>query len=100
VYGVVSRPPVTVVREDLQNARDVFFLSPGSLRVPSTDRRETSPHDRKLVRLDKFSPKIRPHQKNGGPNMQNFGQFWTISDFDREYLRNDATYPKSERRTN
>ena len=37
----------------------MFFLSPGSLRRPSTDRRETLPHDRKLVRLDKFSPKIR-----------------------------------------
>ena len=33
-------------------------------------------------------------------NMQDFGQFWTISDFDREYLRNDATCPKSLRRTN
>jgi len=31
--------------------------------------------------------------------MQNFGQFWTTSNFDREYLRNEATYPKSERRT-
>jgi len=37
----------------------LFFLSPGSLRRPSTDRRETFPHDRKLVRLDNFSPKIR-----------------------------------------
>jgi len=33
-------------------------------------------------------------------NMRNFGQFWTTSDFDRKYLRNEATYPKSERRTN
>ena len=32
--------------------------------------------------------------------MQNFRQFLTTSDFDREYLRNEATYPKSERRTN
>ena len=73
-----------------------FFLSPGSLRAPSTDRLETLPHDRKLVRLDKFSPKIRgghSPQNGGGKNMQNFGQFWTTSDFDREYLRNDATYP-------
>ena len=28
--------------------------------------------------------------------MQNFGRFWTTSDFDREYLRNEPTYPKSE----
>ena len=28
--------------------------------------------------------------------MQNFGHFCTTPDFDREYLRNEATYPKSE----
>ena len=46
-----------------------FFLSPASLRRPSTDLRETLPHDRKLVRLDKFSPKILGAlpPKNGGP---------------------------------
>jgi len=47
-----------------------FFLSPASLRRHSTDRRETLPRDRKLVRLDKFSPKIRgaiPPPQNGGP---------------------------------
>jgi len=32
--------------------------------------------------------------------MQNFGRFWTTSDFDREYLRNGPTYPKSENVTN
>ena len=78
-----------------------FFLSPASLRRHSTDRRETLPRDRKLVRLDKFSPKIRgalpPPTKWGAKNMQNFGQFSTTSDFDREYLRNEARYRKSER---
>ena len=29
-----------------------------------------------------------PKKKLGAKNMQNFGQFWTTSDFDREYLRN------------
>ena len=29
-----------------------------------------------------------PQKKLGAKNMQNFGQFWTTSDFDREYLRN------------
>jgi len=77
-----------------------FFLSPASLRRPSTDRRETLPRDRKLVRLDKFSPKIRgalPPKKWRAKNMQNFGQFSTTSDFDRDYLRNGARYRKSER---
>jgi len=32
--------------------------------------------------------------------MQNFGQFWTTSDFDREYLRNGRRYPKSAGVTN
>jgi len=79
----------------------LFFLSPGSRRATSTDRRETLPHDRKLVRLDKFSPKIRGHspppKKMGAKNMQNFERFCTTSDFDREYLRSGARYRKSER---
>ena len=76
-----------------------FFLSPGSLRGPSTDRRETLSHDRKLVRLDKLSPKfgVTPSQKMGAKNVQNFGRFCTTSDFDREYLRNGVRYRKSER---
>jgi len=68
--SIVIRPPVYG-----SNGRTYkmlvmfFFLSPGSLRRPSTDRRETLPHDLKLVRLDKFSPKIRGAlpPKNGGP---------------------------------
>ena len=43
---------------------------------------------------------VLPKKNLGAKNMQNFGQFWTTSDFDREYPRNAATYPKSERRTN
>ena len=29
--------------------------------------------------------------------MQNLGQFYTTSDFDREYLQNETRYPESER---
>jgi len=55
----------------------LFFLSPASLRRPLTDRRETLPHDRKLVRLNKFSPKIRggtppPQKKMGGQKHAKF----------------------------
>ena len=40
-------------------------------------------------------PKIRGPLKNfGAKNMQNLGRFY---DFDREYLRNETTHPKSER---
>jgi len=76
-----------------------LFLSPAFLRRPSTDRRETLPHDRKLGDLDKLGPKIRGGHsppKMGGQNMQNFGRFSTTSDFDREYLRNGSSCRKSE----
>ena len=76
-----------------------FFLSPRVLRGPSADRRETLPHDRKLAGLNNAGPKIRgalPQKKSGAKNMQNFGGFYTTSDFDREYLRNSSRYLKSE----
>ena len=62
-----------------------FIFSPRALRVPSTDRPEN------LRVFFNASPKIRgalPQKNLGAKNMQNFGQFWTTSDFDREYLRN------------
>jgi len=31
--------------------------------------------------------------------MQNFGRFYTTSEFDREYLRKETRYPKLERYT-
>ena len=37
-----------------------------------------------VQKLGGHSPKKNP----GAKNMQNFGRFWTTSDFDREYLRN------------
>jgi len=81
----------------------VMFFSPRFLRDPSTDRHETLPRDQNLAVFYKLTSKIRgvlPQKKLGAKNMQNFGHFWTTSDFDLEYLRNKATYPKSERRTN
>jgi len=68
-----------------------LFFSPRVLRAPSTDRPETLPHGRNLRVFYNASPKIRgalPQKNLGAKNMQNFGQFWTTSDFDREYLRN------------
>jgi len=66
------------------------FFSPPNLRAPSADRRETLPHDRNRCQFYKLTPKIRgalPPKKLGAKNMQNFGRFYTTSDFDREYLR-------------
>jgi len=76
-----------------------FFISPRVLRGPSADRPETWPHGRKLSGLNNPSPKIRgalPPKNLGAKNMQNFGRFYTSSDFDREYLRNGSRYLKSE----
>ena len=58
-YYSFIRPPVCSNGRTYKMLVMFFFLSPGSLRRPSTNRRETLPHDRKLVRLDKFCPKIR-----------------------------------------
>ena len=68
-----------------------FFISPRVVQVPSTDRPETLPPGRNLRVFYNASLKIRgalPPKKSGAKNMQNFGRFWTTSDFDREYLRN------------
>ena len=76
-----------------------FFISPRVLRGLSADRPETWPHGRKLSEFYNPSPKIRgpsPTKNLGAKNMQNFGRFYTTSDFDREYLRNGSRYLKSE----
>jgi len=68
-----------------------LFSSPRILRLHSTDHPETLPHGRNLRVFYNAGPKIRgalPPKKSGAKNMQNFGRFWTTSDFDREYLRN------------
>ena len=48
-----------------------------------------------LIPLQKFGGGALNQKNLGAKNMQNFGQFWTTSDFDREYLRNGWRYPKS-----
>ena len=60
IWGeVVISPPGTVVREVFYFARDVFFFSMRNLRGPSADRRETLPHDRKLVQFYNAGSKLR-----------------------------------------
>jgi len=103
---VVVRPPGTTVPDGLMFYRRCiffFFVSPLVLRAPSTDPPETLPHGRNLAEFYNPTPKIRgalPQKNLGGKNMQNFGQFCTTSDFDREYLRNGWRYPKSVGVTN
>jgi len=47
-----------------------------------------------IIQVQKFGG---PPQKNlWAKKMQNFGRFYTTSDFDREYLRNGSRYLKSE----
>jgi len=98
-YGIMNehfiRPPVrSNGRSYKMLVMFIFifiFFSPTVLRVPSTERPETLPPDRNLRVFYNASPKIRgalPPKKFGAKNMQNFGRFWTTSEFDREYLRN------------
>ena len=47
-----------------------------------------------IIQIQKFGGP--PPKKSGAKNMQNFGRFYTTSDFDREYLRNGSRYLKSE----
>jgi len=81
-----------------------FFISPLVLRAPSTDRPETLPHGRNLTEFYNHTPKTQgggaPPKNLRAKNMKNFGQFWTTSDFDREYLWKGCRYPKSENSTN
>ena len=100
---LVIRPPGTAVPDGLMFYRRCIFFSPRILRGPSTDRPETLPHDQNLAVVYNPTPKIQgysPPKKLGAKNMQNFGQFWTTSDFDCEYLRNGSRYPKSADVTN
>jgi len=102
----LGRPERSVPDGLLFYHRCFFLVSPVVLRAPSTDRPETLPHDQNLAEFYNPTPKkfggcsLPPKKKLGAKNMQKFGQLWTTFDFDREYLRNTATYPKSERRTN
>jgi len=94
--AVIIRPPGTmssgrayVFAADVSSSS--FFVSPLVLRAPSTDRPETLPRSRNLAEFYNPTPKIwgaLPQKNLGAKNMQNFGQFWTTSDFGREYLRN------------
>jgi len=81
----------------------LFSVSPLVLRAPSTNCPEILPHGRNLAEFYNPTPKIRgalPQKNLGSINMQNFRQFWTTSDFDREYPRNGWRYPKSAAVTN
>ena len=76
-----------------------FFNQTQDLRAPSAHHHETLPRDHYLLRLDNPGPKIRGSspKKFGAKNMQNLDRFFTTSDFDRVYLRNETRYQKSER---
>ena len=95
----IIRPPVRSNGRPYKMLVMFFFFSPPNLRAPSADRLETLSHDRNRRQFYKLTPKIRgalPPKKLRAKNMQNFGRFYTTSDFDREYLRNGSRYPKLE----
>ena len=79
----------------------VLFNSTPDLRAHSADRHETLTHDPHLGALYNPSPKIWgtvTYKISGAKNVRNMARFYTTSDFDRQYLRNETRYPKSKRR--
>ena len=106
---VINYYPTLLIRPVLGGLmfyrRCFLFFSPCDLRGSSANRHETLPHDRQLTEFYNASPKIpgpSPPQKKKieAKNMGNFSQFYSSSDFDREYLRNEARYRILERHTN
>ena len=103
-FSVFSQATRSVEREVFSFTRDVFsFFRPPFSEFPR-------PIALKLCHLIgiwlNFIMQVQklggalPPKNSGAKNMQNFGRFWTTSDFDREYLRKGPTYPKSESVTN
>ena len=41
-----------------------------------------------IMQVQKLGGGAIPQKNSGAKNMQNFGRFWTTSDFDLKYLRN------------
>jgi len=81
---LLVRPPGTLVPEGLMFHGRCFFYSPGYLRAPSADRRETLPRVRNMGVLYNASPKIRglpSPQRIWGPKTckirRDFRQFQT-----------------------
>ena len=96
---MLIRPPVRSNGRTYKMLVMFLFFPTRNLRDPSADHRETLLHDWKLVLY--YNPTFKilgalPQKNLGAKNMQNFGPFYTTSDFDREYLRNGLRYPKSE----
>ena len=93
------RPPGTVVREVFSFARDVFLFFRHAfsevLRPIAVKLGHMIGNCLNFIIKSKNSGAL-PSKKLGAKNMQNFGRFYTTSDFDREYLRKGSRYLKSE----
>ena len=66
-----------------------FFNQTQDLRAPSADRHETLPRDQYMRQHFNASPTIPgalPKKIWAAKNMQNLERFYTISDFDHEYV--------------
>ena len=87
------RPPVRSNGRTYKMPVMFSFFSSRNLRAPSADHRETWPHD---STVDSKNSGSAPPKKLGAKNMQNFGRFYTTSNFDLEYLWNGSRYPKTE----
>ena len=78
----------------------LFFNQTQDLRAHSADRRETLHSDQHMRQHLMQVQKLRgssPKKIWQAKKMQNLDRFYTTSDFDREYLRNETRYQKSKR---
>ena len=71
---------------------NVTYESVHSITICVQQQRKTARCRSKVLSIP-YVYYLGPTKGSGAKNMQNFGQFFATSDFDREYLRNGLRYP-------
>jgi len=72
-------------------------ITSGLVRVSSRDYCQSTPRDAGVIIRVQFLQCPPPKICDGQKIAQNFSQFLTTFNFDRQYLRNGSTYQKSEK---
>ena len=67
------------------------------MEVSSRDFYQSTPREAGVINSVQFLQCPPPKICDGQKIAQNFSRFLTTSNFDREYLRNESTYQKSEK---
>jgi len=72
-------------------------ITSGLVGVSSQDLFQSTPREAGVINWVQFLQCPPPKISDGQKIAQNFSRFLTTFDFDREYLRNESTYQKSEK---